>query len=71
MLVLSAVLFTCFGLGDLLGHRDLPGSPEMANYLIAADEQRDISRRFIIIIIIIIIKEARPVLTRATGNHFR
>ena len=35
MLVLSAVLFTCFGLGDLLGHRDLLGSPEMANYLIA------------------------------------
>jgi len=44
MLVLSAVLFTCFGLGDLLGHRDLPGSPEMANYLIAADEQRDALR---------------------------
>ena len=33
--------------------------------------RRDISRRFIIIIIIIIIKEARPVLTQATGNHFR
>ena len=34
MLVFSAVLFTCFGIRDLLGQRDLLGSPEMANYLI-------------------------------------